>query len=184
MNQKAAIKKTSPATSSAPAPAPASAARDPFAEYKDADEFVQPEGYWDPEEGPLHGTLESAFEYRQKSGRGKGQLRVIFLFRLLQSCKARVVTEGGADYQTLVTGDLCAVYDSAGLRALRDLWKCRVLITRRPEQKQLDNGNAMWIFDVKFRGQRQPLPVRKAFEKKATSADDYDAPDDDGAEPF
>lgn len=175
MNQKAVAKKPPPTTS---APASASAAPDPFADYQDADEFLQPDGYWEPEAGPLHGTLESAFEYRQKSGRGQGKLRVMFLFRLLQPCKARVVSEGGGvDYQTLDAGELCAVYDSAGLRALRDLWQCRVLLTRRPKQKPLADGNSMWLFDVKFKGLRQPLPIRNAFEKSDAEGPEGDIED-------
>lgn len=153
------------------------AKKDPFADYKKAEEAVKPDGYWDPKAGPLHGVLVTAFEYIQKSGKSRGKPRVIYIFKLLSPTMA--TTDNGAQTAELQRGELCAVFDSTGLRALRELSGCAVALARFPEKTLLKNGNEMWEFDLRYKGERKTLNVRKSFVSAPEDADDVNDANDD-----
>lgn len=142
---------------------------DRFANYEEAsDELFQPAGYWQPEHGPIHGKLVGGYQYKQKSGRGKGQLRTVYLFDLADPCPASVLGERVDGKREVTDGELrpreiCAVWGSAGLRALNTLQGCFVRLERKKEKKQLDNGNEMWTYKVQFRGLKRPLEIREAL---------------------
>ena len=164
----------------APAAKPAQAAGP--AGYQNAEEMIQPAGYWLPEKGPLHGVLVAGFEYKQKSGRGRGQLRTIYIFKLLDPTPASVKLEGGGlDETMLEKGDLCAVFHSVGLRSLAELSGCAVYLERKPEKRALQNGNSMWDYVVRYKGERKTLRVRQALtttdaedEKPDLDPEDFD----------
>jgi hypothetical protein len=142
--------------------------------YQAAEDFVQPAGYWLPEAGPLHGVLVGGYEYKQKNGRARGELRTIYIFKLIDRCTANVKAEGGGlAPDQLDPGELCAVFHSAGLRALSDLAGCAVFVRRNVAKKELPNGNSMWTYDLRFKGVRKPLKVRPAFN--APGNDEPDA---------
>lgn len=146
----------------------------PPAGYAKVTSQVEIENYWMPEKGPIHGKLVSAYDFRQKTGRGKGQIRRCYILDLAGPAYCRVMTEGvkgqKAFDEDLVTPDLktdphvptlVGVFGSAGLRDLDGLGGCFVFIQREPEQKELESGNAMWLFDISHKGTAKPLKVRQ-----------------------
>lgn len=164
---------------------------DRFANYQEAsDELFKPAGYWQAEHGPLHGKLIGAYRYKQKSGRGKGQLRTVFLFDLADPCPASVISEGANGTREVTDGELrpreiCAVWGSAGLRPLYELQDCFVRLERKPEKKVLDNGNAMWLYRVQWRGTKKTLEIREPLGMgESGGREPGDEPDDLDDLPF
>jgi hypothetical protein len=134
-------------------------------------------GYWLPEAGPIHGKLVGAYDFRQKSGRGKGQIRRVYILDIADPCVAQMTVEdakGKRSYQEGMAAprDLIGVFGSAGLKDLDQPQGSFVYIERQKEQKELDNGNAMWLFDIYWKGTAKPLKVRQATEAEAVSHED------------
>lgn len=168
MAKTSAAKATNPATSAPPAGAK-SASTDG---YQNAEQRFEVSGFWRPELGPIHGLVVGAYEFVQKTGRGKGQTRRVFVLRLAAPCKARVKLEGGGyDEADLEKGEFCGVFYSAGLRELNTLLGCLVMASRNAEKKETTRG-AMWTFDVRYKGLRKPVVVRPAFESAPAVPDD------------
>jgi hypothetical protein len=157
---------------------------DRFASYEEAsDELFQPAGYWQPELGPIHGKLVGGYQYQQKSGRGKGQLRTVYLFDLADPCPASVVSAGANGRKEVTDGELrpreiCAVWGSAGLRALNELAGCFVRLERKPDKKVLSNGNEMWAYTIQFRGKKCPLEIREPFASSGPGREPGDDSDE------
>lgn len=153
-------------TSTETVSSPTSRARRPEG-YTKAETFVDPAGYWIPEHGPIHGYLLGAYEYRQKTGKGRGQLRRIYLVKLLDTCTARCKdATGKLDEHVLRAGELCAVFGSVGLRELNDLWRCKVYVERLGK-KTLPSGNDMWEYDISYEGKRKAVRVRPMLSNSA-----------------
>lgn len=157
----------------------------PRAGYKRASQRIELAGYWLAESGPVHGLLVGAFESKQKSGKGKGKIRLTYVLKLIDPCVARVKLEGGAyDVAELAAGEFIGIFGGPGLRDLQGLYGCKVAIARKPEMKPTANGD-MWDYDIDFAGQRRPLPVRKYVESQATEPEPGDAVEtDDGDASF
>lgn len=148
--------------------------------YENADERFEVSGFWRPDAGALHGVLLGGYKYKQKRGKGKGGTRTVFVFRLLNPCIARVKLEGGGfDDTELAKDELVGVFGSPGLRALNDCAGCSVFLQRMPEKKTLENGNEMWMFDIRFKGARRPLRVRDVLEVTKDDAPEDDSFDSD-----
>jgi hypothetical protein len=145
--------------------------------YQKSEQRFDLAGYWKAGAGALHGLLLGAYEFKKKSGRGKGQKTRVFVFRLLDPCMARVKLEGGGfDEAELSKGEVVGVFYSAGLRELNTLLGCKVFILRNPEdQKKETERGAMWTFDVRHSGVRKPVAVRPAFEREREAAEEEDA---------
>lgn len=163
---------------------------DRFAGYERVsdDELVKPAGYWQPEHGAIHGKLVGAYEYRQKTGRSKGQLRLVYLFDLADPCPATVVSENGSGKREVSDGELkprelCGVFATHGMRALKNRAGSFVRMSRRPEKQMLPNGNEMWVYDIEARGPKAPLLIREALDTSAernagrSDADETDVDD-------
>lgn len=149
--------------------------------YQDAPERTELAGYWIPEAGPIEGKLVEAFQYIQKSGKGRGQTRVMYVIDLLHPCVARVKGEnGGLDQDQLEPRELCGVMGSVGLRHLVQYGGCFVRI-ERVGKKTLGNGNEMWAYKVKFKGKPRVLDVRPPFtvDPATPSNGGRDASEDD-----
>lgn len=149
--------------------------------YSNASERFEPAGFWLPEAGAIHGGLVGAYEFRQKTGRGKGQVRRVYVLKLVQECAARVkVLDGngkpmGFDEAVLKKGELCGVFATPGLRDLENLAGCLVYVQRLPEeQKKETERGLMWMYDIGYKGTKRPLPVRAAPAErvKGEPADD------------
>ena len=145
---------------------------------------VELPGYWLPERGGVYGLLVGAFEFKQKAGRGKGKLRITYVLKLLEPTHARVKLEGGGyDEAELAAGELCGVFGGPGLtRELADKYGCKVELHRQTEKKELQNGNAMWLYDVDWSGKLRTLPVRKWVETTPTEPESGDTPESDAEE--
>lgn len=130
--------------------------------YSEAKERTELAGYWIPDAGPIHGKLIEAFQYIQKSGKGRGQTRVMYVIDLLEPCVARVKAQGGLDEDTLEPRSLVGVMSSMGLRHLVQYGGCFVRI-ERTGKKTLGNGNEMWSYKVAFKGKPRTLDVRPPF---------------------
>ena len=165
-----------------PANPPAPSTDAPRKGYKRASQRVELAGNWLPAHGPLHGLLIGAFEFKQKNGRGKGKLRVTYVVKLLDPCIASVKpSNGGYDEAELNAGELCGIFGGPGTRDLMQLYGCKVFIQRKPEKKELSNGNAMWEYDIDYDGKRRALPVRKWVESQETEPESDDLPDEDAS---
>ncbi len=139
--------------------------------YSKAQSQVEVAGYWIPEKGPIHGKLVGAYDFRQKSGRGKGQLRRVYIIDLADPCEARIMSEDGKgkktfEEDTLKPRELCGIFGSAGLRDLDGLGNAFVHISRQAQKKELENGNTMWLFDVYSKGTPKPLKVREVTRQE------------------
>lgn len=124
------------------------------------------DGYWLPERGPIHGKVTSAYDYRQKSGKGKGGLRRVYVLELAEPCFASVISEDGKGKKSMAETELPArsfvgIFGSAGLRDLDELGGTFVYIVRGGK-KLLDNGNEMWIFEIGSKGTPKPIKIRQA----------------------
>lgn len=134
--------------------------------------MVELPGYWQPEKGPVHGKLIGAYDFRQKSGKGKGQLRRMYVVKLIDPCFARVVVEGPSgkksfDEGTLDKGELCGIFGTAGLRDLDNLGSCNVWADRDLDEKgkQREKETArgfVKLFDIRHSGTAKPLKVKQA----------------------
>jgi len=132
--------------------------------YRELKERTELAGYWNPEAGPIHGKLVEAFQYIQKSGKGRGQTRTMFVFDLADPCVARVRAEGGGlDETTLDRRELCGVMGSIGLRQLVTLGGCFVRV-ERTGKRTLNNGNEMWAYRVSYKGKASTLDIRPPFQ--------------------
>lgn len=155
--------------------------------YKRATSRVELAGYWLPEHGPLHGILGGGFEFKQKSGRGKGKLRVTYVLKLLEPCVARVKLEGGGyDTTELKAGEIIGVFGGPGLRDLMQYYTCKVVIERLPQKKSLASGNEMWDYTIDYAGTRRQLPVRKwvPSDENTSEPEEDDAVEADGDASF
>lgn len=158
-------------------PKPKANPTDRFDGYESADDdFFRPAGFWLPEAGPLHGKLVGGYQFIQKSGRGKGGTRTVYVFDLADPC---IATLPGGERDQLAVRELCAVFASAGLRTLANLQGCFVRLERKPEKKELDNGNAMWLFDIRYRGKKAPVSIRPPLQAQDSTPDDFDPNDAD-----
>ncbi len=141
--------------------------------YKKSQSRVEVAGYWLPEKGPIHGKLVGAYDFRQKTGRGKGQIRRVYIVELADPCVARVLSEDGKgkksyDEDTLKARELCGIFGSAGLRDLDDMGNTFIFAyplidekTGKQAVKELESGNAMKLFEVVNKGTVKPLVVRQ-----------------------
>jgi hypothetical protein len=131
--------------------------------YTEVKDRVELAGWWNPEAGPIHGKLVEAYQYIQKSGKGRGGTRTMFVIDLADPCVARVKLDGGGlDETTLQPRELCGVLGSIGLRMLVTLGGCFVRIERQGK-RTLGNGNEMWAYKVSYKGKPQTLDVRPPF---------------------
>lgn len=149
--------------------------------YSEAKERTELAGYWIPDAGPIHGKLIEAFQYIQKSGKGRGQTRVMYVIDLFEPCVCRVKSLGGGglDEDTLEPRSLVGVMGSMGLRHLVQYGGCFVRI-ERTGKKALGNGNEMWSYRVSFKGKPRVLDVRPPFTVDEPSTN---APNGRGREP-
>lgn len=132
------------------------------------------DGYWLPERGHIHGKLTSAFDYRQKSGKGKGGLRRVYVLELAEPCTCTVMAEDGKGKKSVEETELPArsfvgVFSSAGLRDLDELGGTFVYIapemdakTGKQAVKALESGNEMKLFSIGSKGAPKPLKIRQA----------------------
>lgn len=143
--------------------------------FQNAEQRFEVSGFWQPALGPVHGVVVGAYEFKQKTGKGKGQKRRVFVLRLAAPTLARVKLEGGgfSDGEKLDKGELCGVFYSAGLRELTTCLGCMVLVKRNPEEmkKPTERGD-MWTFSIGYKGLRKPVVVRPAFESETHDDDD------------
>lgn len=134
--------------------------------YTEMTERVEVAGFWIPESGPVHGKLVDAYQYIQKSGKGKGNVGTMFVLDLAEPCGARVKAEGGIQVDQLDARELCGVIGSVGLRQLVSLGGCFVRIERQGK-KLLGNGNEMWAYKVSYKAPKsgpRKLDVRPPFQ--------------------
>lgn len=153
------------------APKPAAAVRTVSDGYESVpDERFELAGFWAPERGPLHGVLLGGFEYVQKSGKSQGELRKVYVFKLIDPCEGTYHTyspdgrKQGLTDGELAPDDLVGVFDSADLRRLRKLKGAAVKLARNPVKKALDNGNEMWTFDIRAKGRGTTVDFAPAYE--------------------
>ncbi len=140
-----------------------------FDGYKEVKERVELAGYWIPEAGPIHGKLVDAYQFIQKSGRGKGFTRTMFVIDLADRCTARVKVEGGGvELAELEPRELCGVIGSVGLRQLVTLGGCFVRI-QADGKKVLGNGNEMNSYRLSYKGTPKTLEIRPPFASSETN---------------
>lgn len=166
------------------------ATTDRFAKYEklDDDEFVKPAGYWQPALGAIHGKLIGAYQFRQKTGRSKGQLRIVYLFDLAEACPAQIMSENGNGKKEVTDGELqareiCAVFGTHGMRVLKNRAGSFIRMVRKPQKRTLPNGNEMWEYDMSAYGPkgrleiREPLDADKRVDRDTAQGDDDDTDD-------
>lgn len=135
-------------------------------------------GYWVPEAGPLHGKLVEAFQFIQKSGKGRGGTRTVFVFDLAEPCIARVKGAGPGETDQLEARELVGVIASFGLMHLVQYGGCFVKIARGAK-KTLGNGNEAWSYDLSFKGTAKPLDVRPPMTVAPTNGSTPAGTDED-----
>lgn len=153
--------------------------------YKRASQRIELSGYWVPEAGAIHGLLVGAFEFKQRSGKGRGQIRIAYAFRLIEPCIARVKVEGGGyEEAELAKGEFCGVYGGPGLSDLMGLYGCKVIAARKPQKKLTKNGNEMWEYDIDYAGTRRPLSVRRYVETQRNEPEPGDTVEPEDGDSF
>lgn len=163
--------------------------------YAKAEAQTQVAGYWLPDKGPIHGKLVGAYDFRQKSGRGKGQIRRVYIIDLADPCVARVTSEDGKgkksfDEDTLKPRELCGIFGSAGLRDLDSLGNTFVFVTPelgedgKQKVKELESGNVMKLFQIFSKGTPKPLKIREYTEKESQTHGEAAGDDGNDELPF
>lgn len=139
--------------------------------YTEMTERIEVAGFWLPDSGPIHGKLVDAYQFIQKSGKGKGNVGTMYVLDLADPCGARVKVEGGGvEVDQLGARELCGVLGSVGLRHLVTLGDCFVRI-ERTGKKLLGNGKEMWSYKVSYKapkGGPRRLDVREPFQATET----------------
>lgn len=149
-----------------PKPQPENRARpngEPPAEWRDVETPVS--GYWNEQE-PICGTVQGAREFVNS----KGRKTRVYLLKLLKPTTARVKLEGGGfDDVELSIGELCGVFESAGLRSLETLCNARVWIKRAGER--VTRNGTMKTYALKSPDPRAPVKVEE-YTPRGKESDD------------
>ena len=127
-----------------------------FDDLKDLDRVqVDVDGYWNPEKSPIFGTLLGVAKAIETSKGVTG----IYAIQLAKPCAGRKEGSQESEECILQPGQVVGVFHSFGLNPLKSMGGAKVAIRRKKEQRELNNGNSMWDYDIRASKERRKLDI-------------------------
>jgi hypothetical protein len=160
--------------------------KEPPPEWRDVEQRAT--GFWNAkiekggqsaeEFGPICGRVVSARTFQNKRKRET----TVFYIKLDYPCVAVRVDGDLREFVELQKGEVCGVFESAGLTALRQRANCRVWVKREGVRKT-DNGE-MKVYKIKSPDDPKPVTVEEWKPRAERGAEPDDKGDDIDEIPF